>query len=161
MIQTREGDFRCEEFEAARKKAVTLIKARDRSKIELGQRLAQAGFEAGSIEQVIEYCTACGFLDDNRFASSFIRSKLALGWGEQRIARELECHGINMFDIDGYPEDYTTCSEKDRALALLERRNLPQKNPEQKLYRYLLSKGFAGETAYTAVMCHLKDLKAC
>ncbi|MDY3291697.1 MAG: hypothetical protein SOX20_02060, partial [Parolsenella sp.] len=46
-------------------------------------------------------------------------------------------------DVAGWPEEFLDDeSPEDRALELLERKRIPEKNPYQKLVRFLCSKGY-------------------
>lgn len=60
-----------------KQKAVDLLARRDHSAQELRQKLSSRSFSPGVIEAVIEQLLGRGYLDDHRFALSFIRQRLS------------------------------------------------------------------------------------
>lgn len=57
-------------------KALNVLKFADRSEHELRRKLMQAEFPAILIDRAISYVRQYGYLDDKRFASSYIRSRM-------------------------------------------------------------------------------------
>lgn len=80
--------------EKARSRALLLLEHRERSTHEMEQRLARAGFEPQVVEEVVAWLLGLGYLDDQRFASSYTASKRRAGWGPVRIRRELALKGV-------------------------------------------------------------------
>ena len=158
-----------EEARAAQKKAIALLEVRERSSKDLRARLVACGFSAEAADAALSFCMERHLQSDQRFAESLVRSKLAAGWSEARIARELAGHDIALADVRGYPEDFRTQSELERAVALLEKRfadrppaegdaqaswserRQAEERHKARMCRFLASKGFSSETVYAAV----------
>lgn len=136
-------------LDAALRKGQRLLSVRERSSLELRERLTRNGFPEDVTDEAIERLSRSGLLSDSRFASSYIRGKLNLGWGEQRIAKELRGFGIDLYAQCGYPNDYIDdCSEVDRAREVIEKTTIHSAHPRQAVYRRLLSKGYSTDIAY-------------
>ena len=139
-------------------KVSELVNRRDYSRVELSSKLSGYGFPSSIVELVLDRAVACGLVDDRRFASAYIRSKLLAGWGERRIARELLLRGIDVNDVEGWPyEFFDPESEVERAYSLIIRRRVSGKDPYGKLMRFLVGKGFAYGVANSAVRKALND----
>ena len=124
---------------------------RERCQSELKTRLEREGFSPEEVNHAIERALACGLVDDMRYASVLIRSRLAQGKGRQGIEVELSRAGIDVSLVPGWPEEFFSQeddSEFDRALNLL-RRNPPRaKNVRAAAFRKLISKGYSQEIAF-------------
>ena len=60
---------------AARKKILRYLTDMDRSEGELREKLSRAGFSEEDTEDAIAYAKSYGYIDDGRFAVSYIRCK--------------------------------------------------------------------------------------
>lgn len=139
------------ELECGRARVGDLVDRRDYSRKELLDRLGQDGYPSSVAEPLVERAVSCGMVDDARFADSFIRSKLACGWGRLKIERELGRRGIEAASLAGWPDEYLEeGSESERAYELAARRRLTGKNDLQKLVRFLVSRGFSSSVAFDA-----------
>jgi regulatory protein len=72
-----------------------LLTARDHSIAELSQKLRHKGFESEKIEQVVSILCAHDYLNDLRFAESYIQFRARRGYGLRRIQPELRQRGVN------------------------------------------------------------------
>ncbi|MFC3394645.1 recombination regulator RecX [Brenneria rubrifaciens] len=144
--------------------AMNVLAVREHSEAEIRRKLAAylrkfAPTETGSddvtgnisveeIESAILYCTEHGWLDDERFAHRYIRSRSRKGYGAQRIRTELGQKGIDKGTIvAAFNEcDIDWC---ELAKSVAERKfgyPLPVEWKEKvKLQRYLLYRGFFHE----------------
>ncbi|OWF83979.1 recombination regulator RecX [Yersinia frederiksenii] len=150
-------------------RAMRLLSQRDHSESELRRKLAVQPFSAkghwgkravsGSeepaedidpkvIEQVIAYCYQHNWLDDSRFATSYINSRSRKGYGAQRIRSELMRKGVDKELIQAAFE----ISEIDWSLLAKEvaQRKFSEILPVEwkekaKVQRYLLYRGFFQE----------------
>lgn len=61
-----------EEYKKATEKAMNLLLRQDRTKKELEDRLYRAGFSEKAIQYALEYVMSFGYIDDRRFASTYI-----------------------------------------------------------------------------------------
>lgn len=138
-----------------------LVNRRDYSVEEIRRKLSQDGYGQMTVEAVIGSAKRGHVLDDMRFASVFIRSKLGAGWGTYRIERELSRRGIELKDVPGWPEAFIDAeAEPDRAFRLVEHRRLSGKNDYAKLVRFLVGKGFSLHDAKVAAAQRLRESTA-
>lgn len=151
-------------------RAMRLLSQRDHSEAELRRKLAAQPFMAKArfgtktppssaplpeepvdpavIEQVIAYCYQHNWLDDQRFARSYIGSRSRKGYGAQRIRSELMQKGV---DKDTVQTALAECEidwcAHAREVAL---RKFGEPLPKEwkdkaKVQRYLLYRGFFQE----------------
>ena len=133
-------------------KMLKLLASRDYSVLTMRQKLEAAGFEQDAIEQAIEYGVKSKLLDDKRYAELYVSTKKSIGWGRQRIERELANKGVNCNIIPGYPECvFSSDDELKRAIELVRKHHTAAKNPRDSHYRYLISKGFSPAIAAKAL----------
>lgn len=131
---------------------IRMLDHRDYASKQAHDKLQQDGYTNTSIATALAHATQLNFLNDKRFAESFIRSKLAAGWGQHRIARELKQQGIDVHELFVWPDEFISRdTERQQAYALIASRSLPEKNPYQKLVRKLVSRGYAFELASDVV----------
>ena len=133
-------------------KAVALINVTERSEKGLRERLARAGYGQEEIDEAVSRCLDYGFVDDMRYASLLIRSRMNQGKGCDGIARELRGQGIDIESVPGWPEEFHDFGdERGRALTFLEKHPPHSKNLREGAYRKLVQKGYsvsvASETA--------------
>lgn len=135
---------------------LALLNQRDLTAFEAKRKGAKRGFSATSLNAAIERAQSLHFMDAARYLEAFTTAKIAQGWGERRIRQELKLRGI---DVEGYPEwgpsHFGGESERERAAALLSRRSVPEKNPYEKLVRFLVGKGYSLSVAKDAVRARL------
>ena len=130
-----------------------LVKVRDRSVIEVRNRLHRDGFSSYAVDAAIERALSVGYLDDTRFADVLVRSRLRSGKGMSGILRELRTHGIDPFEqLEGFPDDYAknAPSQLDAAIALLCRKPLQSKNKKRAAYAKLIRSGYSADIAAEA-----------
>ncbi|NLK43784.1 MAG: hypothetical protein GX300_05265 [Tissierellia bacterium] len=76
--------------------ALKLLSYRARSEKEVYTALKRKGFEEDIIEYSINYCKDLDYLDDRKFAESYIRDKINLSkLGTERIRYELKLKGVS------------------------------------------------------------------
>lgn len=145
-------------FQDAQARSHRILAQREHSIKELKDKLKRYAYSAAIIDKVLNSCIDSSYVNDARFAEIFIRSKHEIGWGKRRIERELMLRGINVSDLEGYPDDYFDIEDEyHRALAFLERRRVPEVNAYQKLFRLLYARGFDTETARKAVLARIEN----
>ncbi len=156
--RTKELGCKASSSDAAWNSLTRLLATRGRSVQESRERLLEKGYDDKVVEFVLNRALACGLLDDQKFAQSLIKGRIAAGWGIRRIERELSRFGINTENIDGYPEAFI--SEDAllvKACALLRRHRSTSKNPRQAAYRYLMSRGYNQDIALAAIQKTQED----
>ena len=146
-----------ENLAKAKEAIYRLLKFRLRSEKEIRDKLRAKGFADHIIEHSIEYFKNLELMDDRTFAREWITSRLARPFGKNRILYELKEKGIDpeilREELDCATRQY---SESDIATALALRQSLKYKNIDrpkmkQRVYSYLLRRGFSSDTIYQAL----------
>ncbi|MGP9800370.1 regulatory protein RecX [Rheinheimera sp. NSM] len=75
--------------------AINWLSRRDYSEAQLSQRLSRQGGEAGDIAKVIAWCKAENYLDQQRFISMLVRSRVNKGYGLGYIVQECRQQNIS------------------------------------------------------------------
>lgn len=108
---------------------------------------------AGADERIIQCLVKDGYVDENRYAHAFVRSKFRFNrWGRDKIVRMLQQKGINQEDIDDALTELNEEELDDTLLELLtaKSRHLNYKNDYDryvKLLRFAVSRGFSLDSA--------------
>jgi len=79
---------------SASEQAVSYLARREHSALELNRKLAKAGFDELEIEQSLAELQQAGLQSDERFAESFVNSRINRGYGSIRIRMELQERGV-------------------------------------------------------------------
>ena len=74
--------------------AIYYLTFRDRSRKELCDKLAEKGYEEAEIAEAVEKLMSYGYIDDERYASSYIRNQMRAK-GRRRITMELSGKGVD------------------------------------------------------------------
>lgn len=146
-------NLKSDELREAFKKIERLVKVRDRSVLEVRNRLHRDGFVADVVDAAIDRALSVGYLDDARFADVLVRSRLHSGKGLSGILRELRTHAIDPFEqLEGFPDDYlrNNLSQEEAAIALLCRKPPRSKNEKQAAYAKLIRSGYSADVAANA-----------
>lgn len=148
--------------EEAFDKACGYLSYRQRSVDEINRYLIKRGYSEHK-ESVIERLTRVGLLDDAAFAETWVRERACgRGYGSRRLRMELGRLGISRDLIeqalnDEYPaESETACATR---IAEQKANKLPGEPREirQKIYGFLIRRGFSAGIAKEAVEAALKD----
>lgn len=133
--------------------AINLLSRREYSRHELYQKLAPRTPSESVLEQLLNRLEEAGYQSDQRFAESFLRSRINRGLGQIRIKRELKDKGINQdlieqvfaSDIDWFKLAYECGLRKSRSLNLIDYKD------KQKFFRYLAYRGFPMDQIHYAI----------
>ncbi len=123
-----------------------ILEGRDHSRHELRQKLRRRSCPEEFIDTLIEEMCACRYLDDQRFATALVQSKLRQGWGRRRIALELKRRGLADEDIETALSEFTAALEEEGELErarVLAQRRINSGAAVDKIYRYLWGRGFS------------------
>ena len=107
----------------------------------------------GANERIIQRLVKDGYVNENRYAHAFVRSKFRFNrWGRDKIVRMLQQKGINQEDIDDALTELNEEELDDTLLELLtaKSRHLNYKNDYDryvKLLRFAVSRGFSLDSA--------------
>lgn len=138
--------------------AINLLSRREYSRHELIQKLEPRCKNELQLDQLLDHLTQSGYQSDERFAESFLRSRINRGLGRLRIERELKDRGIKKElieqvlsgDTDWFLQAYESGLKKSQSL------NLTEYKEKQKLYRYLAYRGFSMAEIQYAVEQYLE-----
>ena len=142
-----------EETKKAIKKAMALLMHKDRTAKELMDRLQGAGFEAEDCRIAFEYVDGYGYINDVRYAESYI-SFHKNEKSRSEIRRKLKEKGISDTDLQQAFESYSEDGDdpEDKALDTLITKRLKGREiseltyeEKQKQMRYLAGKGFPAD----------------
>ena len=111
--------LRAEEVRKAREDALMLLGYRARSVRELERRLKQKGYEEDIVEEVLTGLERADLLNDERFASDWVRSRTAARpMGRARLSWELRQKGVQKEKVEDALEDIDEEREFEMALEL-------------------------------------------
>jgi regulatory protein len=116
-------------------------------------RLARKGYQRPENEAVISDLSELGLLDDRKFASQWIESRMALRpMGQARLRAELAAKGVDREIVESTLAEYgNDLDEKGAALALARKklgslRGLEPEAARRRLAGFLGRRGFAAST---------------
>jgi len=143
-----------EERTRAKQKALALLSYRARSAEELRKKLKEKDFSERTINRVIEDFLRVGLLDDTKFASAFVHSRMTQKpMGKRLLRQELFSKGIDEETVEKVIDEvYGDRSELDVARELTRKRvkryggsEEERKKKKRKLSDFLLRRGFDWE----------------
>jgi regulatory protein len=143
-------------YDRAFDKALRLLTYRSRSRKELKERLARAGFNQSVVEKVDARLYELGLLDDPEFARDFAEQALARGVSINLVRHELENRGVASGVVDIALAD-EAWGDLERARGVARRRaltygDLPKATAFRRLAGYLAQKGYQEEVV--AEVCY-------
>ena len=125
-----------------------MLRHRFNSAAELRRKLTAKQFDRETIAATIERLTREKWLDDARFAATYVRTRVQKRIGNRRIRRELIAAGVAdeiiddaLRSIDGEDERALALAAAEKRLPILERRSDPA-DLRNKLTAYLLKQGY-------------------
>lgn len=146
------------ELKRAQACALRYLSYRDRSEFEVSTRLSQKEFPQNLIQETIDWLTGLGYLNDERFALAWSRSRVSTKkFGEYRLRRELSAKGLATETIEkALRIVYSESNEWDLAQACAQKKlshlkGIDLKSKSRRLAQFLQRKGFASETVFKTV----------
>lgn len=129
--------------------AMKLLGVRPYSEFELCQKLQKKGYDIKEINSALVDCSRYGFINDELFARDYAESLSAKGYGKFVIIRKLrEKHIAEELIETALSALADPMSDARRSfdfkLRMLKTEKDPKKHRE-KLYRFMLSRGFASD----------------
>ena len=128
---------------------MVLLSARDRTRVELSRLLAARGLPQAERESALDRLKEQGYLDDQRFATVWARSRLrAKPMGPHRLRRELESKGIEehlMREVlrQVYEDGEEAAATRAMASKVSALRHLPAASRTGRVARFLERRGFS------------------
>ena len=130
----------------AMNRALNVLGYRARSRGELRERLARAGYATETVEAVVCRLEELGYLDDEEFARNLVRSE-ARKYGPRRIYGDLRRAGVDEeVAQETVEEEFAERSEHEAARAAAGRRyNTVQGSDAQarRVYGFLVRRGYS------------------
>lgn len=135
------------ELQEIKDQIFNLLSYRERSSLELRERLLQKGYGSEKIDEAIEYLQEAGYVNDEDFAYSWVKFRLKhRPRGRHLLIKELYAKGIEEKIINKVLQDLLD-PEKELEMGIsLARKwlNINKRILDQnKLKRYLYNKGFS------------------
>lgn len=136
----------------AEKIALGLLTRREHSQHELRRKLRQRGFLGEVIDLVLDRLMTQGWQSDSRYAESYVRMRIARGYGATAIEAELRQRGVSSLlvfqALENAEVDWLTSAQQQ----IRRHFNAPPADAAEKLrrYRHLMNRGFAPELARPA-----------
>ena len=136
----------------AKLRCMNLLQTKDYTKEQLRQKLRQGFYPETVIEEALGYVASYGYVDDLRYASDFIyynqehksRKRIEIDLLKKGIAKETVLSAWVNWEEQGNVQD-----EECQIMHLLEKKrfdgNAADAKEMQKIYRFLLRKGFKPE----------------
>lgn len=120
----------------------------ERCQMEVRKKLHERGIFGDKAEDLIADMISEGFLNEERFAQSFVRGKYRLKkWGKNKIQQELKfrqlspyCIKSGMKEID--PEEYWEILKRETEKKLLSVKEQDEFKKRYKTTQYLMGRGF-------------------
>ncbi len=129
----------------AKKRAMHILEQMDRTEHQLREKLAKGEYPQECIDSAVEYVKKYRYLDDERFASSYVRyhqEKL----NRQQLSVKLSQKGVGRDIIAEALEMEYEADDGEKIRNLLSKRHFDPDNTDRqennKIYQYILRRGF-------------------
>lgn len=136
-------------FEEVLSKLMRYCSYQERSELEVRQKAALLGAKKSDFEKLIGLLKADNFINEKRFAESYVRGKLKVKrWGKYKICEGLRMKGVSAGTIEKQLSGISREQYLENLEHLVEQRNLSGKLSQEELskqYRYFLSKGYESD----------------
>jgi regulatory protein len=149
--------------EKAFQRAVRFLSYRARSKLEVRNKLAQAGFAEKIVEAALAKLRSLELLNDEAFARGWVRGRVeGRGYGPLRVERELRRKGIHDSLIQRVMDEFFASDQVEaNARSLLERRFRGQDLRDRKILHravsFLQRRGYRNSVIAAVVRSSLDD----
>jgi regulatory protein len=142
--------IRQNQFYFVKESAFRFLGLRIHSEKELERKLSAKKYDKEIIHSVIKELKDNHYLDDEQFAREFTEEKInKKAFGPNKVKAELKARGVSQEIINSVLEVKSSEVDFENAVMLAEKklsslmsRNLDKKKINQRLYAYLLAKGF-------------------
>lgn len=121
---------------------------------ELRRKLSS--FSPAEVDHAIERCQAAGLLDDERYAESYVESRMRRGHGALRIRHDLLRRGIDRATIDAQlarleQSDALADAALDAARRKFARLQLDESAERARVVRWLAGRGYTSSQAHATL----------
>ena len=133
-----------EQVKSAIRVAVRSLARTEQCRASLERKLLQKEFDEDSIRQALDFLEKKSYLDDARFASSWIRTHCAFKpQGRIRLLRELTARGVKKIVAENAIRDYFITINEESLCEEAFRRAASKKKEPQKIMKSLIDSGFS------------------
>lgn len=159
---TEEREARIDEDESlvqAKQTALNYLAHKPRTEQEVRQRLEREDVAPPIVDDVMARMQDLGYVDDAAYAEDYVRNRFqSKQYGPRRIQNELAKRGIDRTQaeraverfFDDHDATAAAWSHAEKRWPTIARDDNPQRR-KQKLYRYLVRRGFASDTVYRII----------
>ena len=137
------------------KKVLHYCTYQDRCTQEVRTKLATFDMPDSEKEKIVKLLVDEGYLDDERYASTFVRSKIHLKkWGVNKIKMSLKMKGISEEIINDALSEIDPEIYKDELIKVLKAKKINESDPykkKAKLAQYAMQKGYEPNLVWDAV----------
>ena len=127
------------------RRAMHLLEKQDRTERQLYDKLKQNGYPESCIESAIAYVKSYHYIDDFRYASTYIRYHQEKK-SRQKLKMELMAKGIGRDLVDAALEEEYVSDDQKKIAELLQKRHYSFEDADvseqRKNYQFLLRRGF-------------------
>lgn len=118
---------------------------------EIREKLRRRQLDARDVGHILRYLTENNYINEQRYASAYVRMKLRQGgWGPWKIRQGLVGKGLDSNVIRAAMAEVQAEQYEENALAAARRKaarlDLADVSDRQKLYRFLCSRGYESAT---------------
>ena len=138
-------------------KAERFCSYRERCSYEIKQKMKELGADEKTAEKIIISLTENDFLNDERFAQLFTSGKFRIKrWGKNKIRAELRIKKIPDSIISNALDSIDEAEYQNTIQHLIKKKEREVKSEKpavksQKIFRFLLSKGFESELIWKCI----------
>jgi regulatory protein len=149
-----------ENYPGVKEKLHRFCAYRERCESEVRKKLHLMGVDNDASGEFISLLYEEGWLNEKRFAESYVSGHLRKGWGAIKISHELRARGVAESVFKPMLEKLCMTENSDKLQQVAARKWSSLKTGtiferKQKLYRFLTGRGFSG-SEINAVMKNLK-----
>lgn len=138
----------------AKNKAARFCAYRERAPLEVREKLGQFGLNKAQVTQVLNELTSENFLNEYRFAHSYVRGKFRLKkWGRIKIKAGLQRYDLDEKCVMEVLEKIPSDQYQEILVKLIEKKwqSLKVEDPfvrKHKVAQFVISKGFEPDLAW-------------
>ena len=137
-----------DEFIKCKNSAIRTVEKTYKTEKELRDKLTEKGFEEDTIKRAIEFLKEYNLLNDEKYAEMYIKDRLR-SQGRNKIKYALIRKGVSedilldkLSNIDTEDENDTAFKLAEKKYNILKKKESDKYKLSQKLFRFLLSKGY-------------------
>ena len=140
----------------AKKKALHLLERMDRTEQQLRTKLTEGGYPPEIVEQTLEYVRSFHYIDDVRYARTYIEYRKA-SRSLRQMERELYQKGISKADFQEALEEMETPDEEEQIRQWMEKKRFDAKTAgrqeRDRFIRFLLRRGYGMAAIQRVLRC--------